>query len=409
MDFLKTLRTAHRLLMVLSATAVLTATVSNSTASYRRAFEELEKLEDINTVPISSLITEYLAYLLGIDMEGSDETVIVSVIPPAQEDLRDPGNFMARFARGVQSITRLLGVVFRDEQLTFSTASLSQIRSVSYLHFYMPIPDEKSLEGLRACVNAAERPRDVKIVVEYPEGKADLALPGEAFYANPPVETYQLMFGGAPRLAKAMVSDTECLEFPFTWHPYYYVLGNIEAKSDVFRVLKGGATFSNASALKMSELPVWAIISDMTIPEAKREIARRLELASGPRDVLGIATVRTLVVFVVPILIAVMLGIMWLHSAAAHGRVKRGEATEFAWVGIYPGRLNQLLTIISVALVPVLCGAYLWFNEDYVFWMQFAMLSISAALGIAALRTIEALRRQAHVESVAHSAMRSTQ
>ena len=142
MDFLKTIRAHHWVLLVLSATAFITSVVPRSAVNYWLAYEELLTLEYFNNiVPLSALVGLYNSRLLGYDI---NDQVGVTVMP--QPNILD---VQRHLQAGWETISRLLKATFSDEGINFSTASLSQMQQAFGLAFYLPIPGERELETLR--------------------------------------------------------------------------------------------------------------------------------------------------------------------------------------------------------------------------------------------------------------------
>ncbi|HUF72684.1 MAG TPA: hypothetical protein VMR74_07290 [Gammaproteobacteria bacterium] len=282
---------------------------------------------------------------------------------------------------GYRTISRLLEAAFPGEGLTFETATLSQINKAFELNFRMPVPAGSFLQQFRECIAGSDGTSQTRITVVYPEPLADFPFPGEPYYDYVPE-------------VRVEVPGTDCVPSGDLFSRHYFAsrLSWIPAQSWVLRTLQtGGVSGLVVSPIIPTYIPLWEIVADLTVSEAKRELLRRLELSGVTPNAFGLSNFRGLAIQVFPLLIALWQGLMLLHAATARGRIKRTELESFAWVGTYRGIAASLIALTLIVLIPTASVWYIWAQPRYPLSWQFAIVLLCGALGLAVINRIDAL------------------
>lgn len=363
--------------MLLSITAILTSVLPPSIEEAWRGLDELQIIERMEHAPISSQIAFYNSTLLG---RASNNQVGVWILPQPEmtEQIR-------QIAAGHKTLTRILQATFPERHdISFETAALSEIQDALGYAFYMPVPSARDLHKVKECLNTNARPIESRIVVRYDEKRLDLAIPGEAAYDG-------------RRFARVEIKGRECMRFRFTLRDFRSLMEPWYAESDVLLALKdqGYQPTEPTSALELSSFPIWRIVEDRTVSEAKAELTRRLEYTDSSQELFGISTSRSVLVVAVPILIVVVQLLLWLHIVAAQDAVTMHESRKVAWIGFHKGTASQLVSDFSIFLLPAVCIGWLLSEANREGWMLLAMIA-SGGLGIGAAGSSSRLRRLGH-------------
>lgn len=375
--------------MLLSITAIVTSVVPASIKDAWRSLDELQFVERLEHAPISVQIAFYNSTLLG---RTSNNQIGVWVFPQPEtaEQIR-------QIAAGQKTLTRLLKATFPDRRdISFETATLSDIRNALGYAFYMPVPSVRDLPKVKQCFDTDARPIESRIVVRYDKERLDVAIPGESSYDG-------------RRFAHVEVKGHECMRFAFTLRDLRTLMDPWYAESDILLALKdqGYRSTEPTSALELSSLPIWRIVEDRTVSAAKAELTRRLEFSDSSQELFGLSTSRSVLVVALPVLIAAVQLLLWLHILAAQDAVTVYESHQVAWIGIYKRTASRLISDFSIFLFPAICIGRLLSEANREGWMLLAVI-VSGAFGIGAVISADGLRKRQQLGSAANGSAVST-
>lgn len=356
--------------MFLSVVAFTTAVVPQISIDYRLAYEEIRLLERLDRVPLYVQTQYAITVLLGGDVEDQIRVDVGSL---------GSSDAVRELEVGSGTFTRLLRQAYpSDDKISFSTATLAQIRAALGIFLYLPVPFGNSVDTLKECAASGKAFSDVHIVARASTGEpVDLEVPGDR-----------------ARRYDVLVDGKRCTRLRAKPMNYRELLDATNAESDVLRAMKslGFSPEPPRTALAVSNVSPWLLVENRTVASAKDELLRRLSVQDRSAVVFGLPIFPELIVVAVPVLILVVQLLLWIHISGATAHVSRYEASVFAWVGLYRGIAKELVADFSIFVVPTLSGAILWWAADITLWKSELFVLLSGTLGLCAVRELIKLR-----------------